>query len=547
MYTPLNLIILDIETLINKNKHYILKIGILIKNSSEQIYKMYTPSSDPRLIIDSLFNDVVKFSNNKEKIFIYCHNLSKFDGPLLIQFFLNNRRIRTERIIRTRNGLIYIQIRTQNRIIILKDSLRLIPKSLKKLSLLFSTPGKTHLPFNPRAVTKPPKSINSYLRSDLKIVSVVLRKLNFLVTKNFDLNIYTQLSLPSLGLSLLQKINPEKFLITPGETTKKFIRKSYKGGILFCKVGKSTAPNLYDINSLYAFSMLNKQPIGKPHITKSKDINNIFGFVQLKSIKFPNNIPFVNKFRSYYFSEELRFLKNLGVTFEIKKSYQFKSSYRPFNKFSNVIYSNKENNTNIGEAIGKAILNSTYGKLGVNEPQIEDQTHEQLNNIYKMYTPLFSKSNKRFFNLKPNSNSVAIASAISSYSRLSMLQRIFDKNLKIDYVNTDSLIVTNTSTDLPLNGKIGSFKRMTPKSFKEGLYLNLKSFILSKERIESPQVKGAKFGTIEKLEMVPESSPQIFYEPRWNWKQADLFTQTRKIRFGLGYNLKGLIKEGSNL
>ena len=514
MYTPLNLIILDIETLIDKNKHHILRIGVLIKNSSKLIYKMYTPSSDPQLTVDNLFNDIVKFSNNKERIFIYCHNLSKFDGPLLLQFFLNSKKIKTEKIIRTQNGLIYIQIKTQNKVIVLKDSLRLMPKSLKKLSLLFSTPRKTHLPFNPRAVSKLPKSINTYLRSDLKIVNLILRKLDFLITKNFNLNIYSQLSLPSLGVSLLQRINPEKFLITPGEATKKFIRKSYKGGILFCKVGRSTTPNLYDINSLYAFSMLNKQPIGKPRINKSKNIDKIFGFVQIKSIKFPSNVRFINKFRSYYFSEELRFLKTLGVEFEIKKSYQFKGSYKPFNKFSNVIYLNKEKNINIGEAIGKAILNSTYGKLGVNEPGEKDQTHEQLNNTYKMYTPPFNKNGRRFFNLKPNSNSVAIASAISSYSRLSMLQRIFDKNLKIDYINTDSLITTNTNTNLPLNNKIGSFKRITPRSFKEGLYLNLKSFILSKEIIREPQMKGAKFGTIEKLEVVPKDSPQIFYEPR---------------------------------
>jgi hypothetical protein len=113
---------------------------------------------------------------------------------------------------------------------------------------------------------------------------------------------------------------------------------------------------LYDVNSLFPAAMLLDMPIGIPILVKG-DINldDFFGFlyveIDTKDVKFPflpvkNNgsliVP-LGKWKGWYFSEELKYAKNLGYNIEILgKGYKFNRG-RPFNNYVNHFYDLKAN------------------------------------------------------------------------------------------------------------------------------------------------------------------------------------------------------------
>ena len=267
-------------------------------------------------------------------------------------------------------------------------------------------------------------------------------------------------------------------------------------------------------------------------------MDDIFGFVQIRDLKVVKGLNFINENRTHYFSEELKFIKSLGISFSIVKSYQFNYSYKILNKFSNSFYRNKQENVNFPETLSKVILNSTYGKLGVN--QNLDLT-PITQNTQNMYTPNFLRNVPNHNQpIENNLTSVALASSISAYSRITMSQYLFSKDMKINYVNTDSLISGSSIKKFPVNDILGSFKKSTPIYYDRGVYINLKSFILSNFKPRSSKIKGTMFGQEENLEYLLYSTYQNFYEPRWYSEQTNIFTQTRKIRFGLTFNPKAI-------
>lgn len=132
------------------------------------------------------------------------------------------------------------------------------------------------------------------------------------------------ITLPQTGFKALSKLPPPPCKTTPSLNPLSPLSESLK----------TTAPETYgyDINSLYPFCMLLPFPTGKPEINKIMKLKNLFGLAEaqitVKDCTFPAT-PHLKNHRSQfgvgtwkglYFSEELKYMQQLGYSVQLKKT-----------------------------------------------------------------------------------------------------------------------------------------------------------------------------------------------------------------------------------
>ena len=285
----------------------------------------------------SLFNtfitQLLTFFSTKNNLIVYAHNLSNFDGVLLLKHLLPFGQV--EPIIH--NGkLISIKLRLnvegyKGKTVIFKDSFLLLPLSLRKLCSAFNVinpkgyfPFKftnifykgllplieywkditqmeydsLHLQFPGGNWSFKDESIK-YCKLDCQCLFDVLIKFNELIFNEFKLNVNNSstFTLPSLAMRIYKsQFMPKNTIYQLLGRVEKDIRQSYTGGAVdvyiphnrgegfFSKLSKTLY--YYDINSLYPFVMAKTlMPVGKP-IAFEGDIRAIdpkaYGFFYCK-------------------------------------------------------------------------------------------------------------------------------------------------------------------------------------------------------------------------------------------------------------------------
>ena len=323
------------------------------------------------------------------------------------------------------------------------------------------------------------------------------------------------------------------------------IRKSYYGGIV--DVYKPHLQNgyYYDINSLYPYSMTQDMPIDNPILIKgSIDLDKFFGFIYVK-VNSPNDqkIPFLphhsndslivplGSWEGWYFSEELKYAKNLGYDIKcLNIAYEFKRG-KPFDSYVNEFYNIKKDSINKTERnLAKLFLNSLYGKFGMNiiNSKIELLNNEQFTNKLiqnidiKILYPfqetisgeqkgLFNISNPNHKNSKFYFSNVAIASAVTAYSRI-----IIDKYKRIPnnecfYSDTDSVFLQKPLSKELINNQLGSMK--LESYILEAVFISPKLYGYQTSNNEVIKVKGFnnKFISLSKLKelLIPDNKLTI--------------------------------------
>jgi hypothetical protein len=320
-------ITIDIETL-NKGGKLIpyLICGWLRPNGSEYITSYGLDQEKLfKTFIDKLLNEAFTSAN---KLIVYAHNLSGFDGIYLMRHLLSYGKVEPLLF----NGkLMSIKVKTTSgKTIIFKDSFLLLPLSLRILCKAFEVSApKGYFPFNLTDIYYTgvfPKfnywtgiSINiynslklqhknkfwdfekesiEYCKLDCKSLHEVLTKFNEFVFNEFQVNIHKVLTLPALAMRIYKTHFMGKNTIYQlGGEVEQNIRKSYSGGSVDVYIPHNKVNPLaniiryvilyyYDVNSLYPYIMANApMPTGKP-IPFAGDIRNIdpkaFGFFYCK-------------------------------------------------------------------------------------------------------------------------------------------------------------------------------------------------------------------------------------------------------------------------
>nr|YP_009493085.1 DNA polymerase [Ganoderma tsugae]AWJ63880.1 DNA polymerase [Ganoderma tsugae] len=372
------------------------------------------------------------------------------------------------------------------------DSLRIFPVSLQSFCKLFSVEGKL-TPYNPKW-NKPTiledkyemKELVKYAGQDSAALYKALKEAQLTYIDKYGVDITSVVSLPALAMKIL-RLN---FLKSPIPIltgfNDYFVRKSYFGGAVDIYKAHGVKCYYYDVRSLYPYAMTKPMPLElietlTGSALDSFDLNSFFGFIELEihcpaTVKRPvlplrwqnRTIYPRGKFSGVYFSEEVKDMVSLGYKIvKVKCAKRFTKGYI-FNDYVKEMFEIKNNSVGAERWIAKLLLNSLYGVFGRRQEQLKTITiPSDMEAAYLTAFPSATILNINddlstiLFDDKPNYQAldqmkavfhdkspfkrsvkanVAIASAITSYSRIHM-NRI--KQLPyVIYTDTDSAITT---------------------------------------------------------------------------------------------------------
>lgn len=317
-----NIITLDIETRTIEGSMIPYCICLFDGKDSYSFY-----ITDYNYSVDDMLSDAIrhlivpKYNGYK----VYAHNLSKFDGIFLLPILakLNSDAVKVS-VIKRDNLLININIKFGKCQVDIRDSLLMLPSSLRELAKSFGIPaseskgifpysfvsdnldyvgdvpdikffsGITRQEYETYSILSSLDSPNSwnlreetikYCLQDCKVLYKIIVKFNFLCNNKFKINIHRFPTLPSLAYGIFRaSFLKHNIPILVGDIYD-FIRESYTGGSVdvfkpSSKSDKRAKVYCYDVNSLYPFVMSKfSMPIGIPKYFKCiKDFDFISFF-----------------------------------------------------------------------------------------------------------------------------------------------------------------------------------------------------------------------------------------------------------------------------
>lgn len=524
---------MDLET-INFNN---IQVPIAISSSSANESKLFLIDhvllqSNSELAVKQLWS---KYFTYLEKLdvnligqglTIFAHNLGKFDGYFLYKALMNhyNPDIITS-IIDDSNTFISIKLNTSIPFE-WKDSLRIFPISLDKLCKVFGVDGKL-IPYNPKFnsidLFKSPKLWSTFKNYSLQD-AIALYKALFIAQLTyfnlFKVDIESIYSTATLSLKIFRAKFLDKDIFILPEYIDGFIRDAYFGG--GTDVYKAYAENVsyYDVNSLYPNSMLEPMPYNlissKLINLRGRSLDSFFGFAKVyincpKSMLRPV-LPFhfegktiypVGTWIGTYFSEELKAVEKLGYKITLIQGYEF-TQVDLFTKYVNTFFNIKKNSEGAEKLIAKLLLNNLYGYFGRKQISILTQNVKNSNladiviskivksitTINDEYSTVLTYSNINYnlleklnnvfqneiksFNTPIKSN-VAIAAAVTAYSRIHMIPFKLDPNTL--YTDTDSIFTTKPIDPALIGDGLGQMKdELKGKVIREALFLGPKKY-----------------------------------------------------------------------
>ena len=547
-----NISTMDIETMEIKGKQIPIVISLAYVNSGNEIEsKIFI--IDHNLEIDKAVNnlwlEVLNFiiKNNGYFKFIFVHNLGSFDGWFIhkaLSIFVDIEQVKT--IMDNQNKFISIHYKEYD--IKWLDSYRIFPVSLNDLCKTFNVSGKTNEYkeiYNSMTLFGNDKLLNEFINYSLQDSISLLEALlsaQHIYMKDFNIDICSIVSTSSLSLKIFRTkfLNVDIPILKGSEDF--FVRKSYFGGATdYYKAHGENLKHL-DINSLYPFAMC--KPIPHQIIKKHNNLNieltldtQLFGFFEaycetpetLKPMlpykEYQNTIYPVGKWKGIYFSEEMKALLKYGYKFTLIKGYEF-SKVDLFTEYVNHFFDIKKNSTGSTKFIAKMHLNQLYGIFGRRQDLIETVNiynkdldkyllskviksvitinHEKSTllirsnldvNILKKLNSYFETDfTNSIYNVKSN---VAIASAVTSYARIHMLE--FKMKYDIWYTDTDS-IFTDSIIDLAdLGNELGLFKdELNGNIIKEAYFLGIKQYGYSYKDKDNNIIEKSTFAGVPK-------------------------------------------------
>lgn len=425
---------------------------------------------------------------------IYFHNLS-FDGEFILWWLLENgytydeelKKDNTFNSIIDQSGSIYaINIKhSSNATTNIRCSYKLFPKSIKDIGTMVGIEklNETHNYEeikNYTSVEQLTEEEKMYITNDVRIMVELIRYLQAKGVKGI-----------TMSSSAYKNWLQDKYMLAKNDMHKnsdeevvEIVRKSYRGGIT--KVNPKYAGQefndviSFDVNSLYPSVMYdNPMPIGDGKIYSSleegrKDNRHLFiivAFVQYAKVRegqhaFIGNQSGFSYVRSYSYDEVLEnkmvylwldefnlFTMVYDAEYTIQKVVGWKKANNVFKDYIDRWYEVKKNAKNETErSLAKLMLNSLYGKFGMNDSRVTKipvAVGETI--IYRTI-----ENNTTYYYKE-------VASYITSKARCklaSFMNRCYDKFL---YCDTDSIYyigheVPETFKDVVDSKKLGYWK-----------------------------------------------------------------------------------------
>lgn len=451
---------------------------------------------------------------------IYFHNL-KFDGSYLLDYFCRSGYVWKDspREVKTA-GEMYFLI-TDSGVwfmgkVILKNGRRLdFRDSFKKIPLSVRTIGESYkLPIlkgeidytMPRPVGYTPTDEEiAYIHNDTEIVARALKI-------HFDEGL-TELTAPADAFKFLKstvcdsyrKLGIMSMRDKEHPEIDAFCRKAYCGGISWVNpdIKEKTvgAGVVYDVNSLYPSVMLNNPyPVYYP--TKIQSYTELSGFLWIASFKVkakrkPGKLPTLrannawveNSFTGVVTLTSVDYdlmLENYDVECDFIEGYRWAhSDDQLFTEFVTYWGNRKMQHTGGLRQIDKLMLNSCYGKFGLNPDRIQKRAvYDPITRTVK-YPPYRDANNNKLVKHE-KANNVAIAAFVTAYARRELCWGV-NASRGFCYCDTDSVHLAEYTNELTgehikpeFNGevhptKLGAWKRES--EFIRAKFLRQKTYI----------------------------------------------------------------------
>ena len=339
----------------------------------------------------------------------------------------------------------------------------------------------------------------SYLHNDVQSLLELFEIFGDYIQEKLNLDIRNLCSISNVAKTYFMrdflKDTTENIWVLEDEDYNK-IRKGYFGGDNRCLIpGLFRNVGYYDFNSLYPFGMLGPMPVGKPEtIPVTDDLQNddsLFGFVKIafthkenrqKSVFWPvrgkSGLYFPDpdaEVKTWLFTAEFHKYKSF-YNYKILKFIKFEKEENLFKAFVEDLYKMKEDASKEGNmvlrTIAKQLINSSYGFWGLKHtPMLNISKDEITNPIHLEHKFKQLKHSGFFINKfsyavrdknynywlhkkysKPKCSNVALAAAITAYSRIhlhELIIRIEKYGGVVYYCDTDSVFTNLKLEDIP--------------------------------------------------------------------------------------------------
>ena len=520
----------DIETVLVNNVHKPIALGYT--NLDGSVSNLEIIPFENFLYGDKFLEVLEQFVDKASNSVVYFHNLSSFDGFLLLNSLYKILPPHKINFIERNNKIYRIELET----IVIKDSYLLFPNSLKKLTSLTNL-FYQKWNFNYSTITKiwlkKPFYVKMILKNDVLCLHESFIKLSGLLLSVFSFNTIPFLTLPSLTLNMyLINFYKQPVIFKNNYVQDSFFRNSYFGGLT--ELYKPLLKNgfHYDVNSLYPTVMNLDMPVGISEYFKKPQLNEFFSFFGIAEVEIitPHNlyIPLLPKhsivdgivtglgnWKAVYFSEELKAAVSLGYRVKILKSFRFRRG-KIFYDFVNEIYSVrslfvlKKHPLN---KISKYLLNSLYGRFGMKLVK-HSKSIVNFNELHFLKNNFLIKDlkfmnfgnllvNKEKINIESSSAynvAVHIAASVTSYSRIFIYRYKTIPHNSCVYSDTDSVFLTKRIPKYCINFSLGGFKKISKLKFS--YFLSLKSYLYI-TNLNQVGVKFKGLNVIEKNKLVP--------------------------------------------
>lgn len=410
-------IVANIETLLINDVHVPYAVGFLVVRPGDDLSKkrgygietyfsedypdIVFPSFDERsnkMLFDFIERIAVVVKQDRSIKNVYFHNFSRFDGIILLKY-LATHSVKYTFIPLMRNNRLYelSVYRGRKLLFRLRDSYTLLTSSLDNLArnLCPHLGNKGSIPHEKVQVSNLSQLrdlLIPYMKQDIRLLGGVMQKAQSIYFEEYKVDIVSKLTLSSLALSIYRTnfYDPKSFPIhIPNRNEDAFIRRAYYGGHAETYIPKGEIFSYYDVNSLYPYIMKTfPMPGGKPvwhGKLEGQDIDSMYGYFEAhivcpptikrpflpyrdeksKTIVFPTG-----EFVGVYFSEELKYARDIGYQVTLLSGYSFEKMNSPFDSFVSTIYDKRQSAKRTGNDamayVYKILMNSIYGRFGIN-------------------------------------------------------------------------------------------------------------------------------------------------------------------------------------
>jgi hypothetical protein len=528
-------IVADTETVIVDDIHVPYAAGYLIVYPGEDIAAdvpqiffsedsaFFMPEfKDRSRYIMSQFIESLGLVARRRKIrTVYLHNLSRFDGILLLKHYASHDSKYTIKPL-MRNLMLYELGVYQDKKLVLRfrDSLTLLPSSLNSLArtLCPQLGSKGSIPHEDIRVDNLSilrEQLVEYLIQDIRLLGGVMQKAQYIYYTEFQVDILGSITLSALAMRIYRTsfYDPNTFPIhIPSRNEDTFIRRGYYGGHADSYIPYGKNLYYYDVNSLYPFVMKEfNMPSGKPVWNgnlEGQDLSNLYGFIEAYVVC-PRTItrPFLpyrdhndtllfptGRFVGVYYSEELKYAKDLGYRIIPLKGYLFEEKPSPFASFVSTLFAKRkearEGGNDAMAYVYKILMNSLYGRFGIKPESTTtvicdraqyDELIQKDNLIWgdrlsdHTYIVNYLSNASHASDLDwnpPKISAVQIAAAITACARIHMYKYIGREDCY--YTDTDSAILGSPLPEDEISMELGKLK--LEHFVKEGIFLGPKLY-----------------------------------------------------------------------